>query len=140
MSKDEAVLARFTLDRVTKMTIFGVCGWSLIETPLEIGALNLNTWLLALAMSKFIVILIGIAAIANVRVARTIFALICGISVLAIVPALPYVYTRSVGIAVISTLESVLKAVCLASLCLSSFQNKFGKGRRQLQAHTYMDS
>jgi hypothetical protein len=119
--------ARITLDRITKMTIFGVCGWSLIETPLEIGASNLNNWLLAVAVSKFIVILIGTAAIARVRVARAIFALGCGISVLAIVPALPFVYTQSVEIAVISTVECVLKAACLGALGLSSFQKKLRK-------------
>jgi hypothetical protein len=119
--------ARITLDRITKMTIFGVCGWSLIEIPLEIGTLNLNSWLLALAVSKFIVILTGTAAIARVQVARAIFALGCGVSVLAIVPALPFVYTRSVEIAVISTVECVLKAACLGALCLSSFQKKLRK-------------
>jgi hypothetical protein len=121
--------ARITLDRITKMTIFCVCGWSLIETPLEIGALNLNSWLLALAVSKFIVILIGTAAIARVRVARAIFAFICGASMLAIVPALPFVYARSVEIAMISTAECVLKAACLCALCLSSFQKKLRRGR-----------
>jgi hypothetical protein len=115
---------RITLDRVTKMTIFGVCGWSLIEIPLEIGAWNLNTWLFALAVSKFIVILTATAAIARVRVARAIFALGCGISVLAIVPALPFVYTQSVEIAAISTVECVLKTACLGALCLSWFQKK----------------
>jgi hypothetical protein len=119
--------ARITLDRITKMTIFCVCGWSLIETPLEIGALNLNSWLLALAVSKFIVILIGTAAIARVRIARAIFAFICAASVLAIVPALPFVYARSVEIAAISTVECVLKAACLCALCLLSFQKKLRK-------------
>jgi hypothetical protein len=122
--EDHCNPVRITLDRITKMTIFGVCGWSLIETPFEIGTWNLNTWLLALAVSKFIVILTGAAAIARVRVARAIFALGCGVSVLAIVPALPFVYTRSVEIAAISTVECVLKAVCLGALCLSWFQRK----------------
>ena len=121
--------AKITLDRITKITIFGVCGWSLIETPLEIGVLNSNTWLLALAVSKFIVILTGAGAIARARAARAIFAFICGASVLAIAPALPVVYTRSVEISVISTVECVLKAACLGALCLSSFQKKPRKQR-----------
>ncbi|MFM0205022.1 hypothetical protein PQR53_34960 [Paraburkholderia fungorum] len=127
--EDQYNPARITLDRITKITILCVCGWSLVETPLEIGALNLNTWLLALAASKFIVILIGTAAIARVRGARTVFALVCGISVLAIVPALPFVYTRSVGIAVISAVECVLKGAFLGALCLSSFRKKLRRGR-----------
>jgi hypothetical protein len=44
--------------------------------------------------------------------------------VLAIAPALPFVYTRSVEIAVVSTVECVLKAACLGALCLSLFQKK----------------
>jgi hypothetical protein len=106
------------------MAIFGVCGWSLIETPLEIGVLNSNTWILALAVSKLIVILTGAVAIARVRAARATFALICGAGVLVIAPALPLVYTRSVEIAVISTVECVLKAACLGALCLSWLQKK----------------
>jgi len=121
--------ARITLDRITKMTIFSVCGWSLIETPLEIGVLNSNTWLLVLAVAKFIVILTGTGAIARVRIACAIFAFICGVSVLAIAPALPFVYTRSVEIEVVSTVECVLKAACLAALCLSSFQTNPRKRR-----------
>lgn len=116
--------ASITLDHITKMTLFGVCGWSLIETPLEISVLNSSTWLLALVVSKFIVILTGAGAIARIRVARAIFAFICGASVLAIAPALPLVYTRSFEIEVISIVECVLKAACFCALCLSSFQKK----------------
>ena len=75
--EDHDNLARNTLDRITRMAIFGVCGWSLIETPLEIGVLNSNTWILALAVSKLIVILTGAVAIARVlnglRVSRLQF-------------------------------------------------------------------
>jgi hypothetical protein len=123
-TEDHDIPARITLDRITKMTIFGVFAWSLIETPLEVGVFKSNTWLFALAVSKFIVILTGIGAIVRVRVARAIFASICGVSVLAIAPALPFVYTRSVEIAVVSTVECVLKAACLGALCLSLFQKK----------------
>jgi hypothetical protein len=119
--------ARMTLDRITKMTIFGVCGWSLIETPFEVSAWDFNTWLLALIVSKLIVILIGRAAIAKVRFTRAIFALGCGLSVLAIAPALPFVYRQSVEIATISAVECVLKAACLGALCLSSFQKDLRK-------------
>jgi hypothetical protein len=114
--------ARMTLDRITSMTLFGVCGWSLIETPFEISTLEFNTWVFALIVSKIIVILISIAAIKRVRFARAIFALGCGLSVLAIASALPFVYTQSVEIATISAVECVLKAACLGALCLSSFQ------------------
>jgi hypothetical protein len=127
--KDHYNPSRITLDRITKMTTLGVCGWSLVETPFEIGSLNFNTWLLALVLSKIIVILIGAAAIAKVRVARAIFALGCGMSVLTIVPALPFVYTQSVEIAAISTVECVLKAACLGALCLSSFRRELRKGQ-----------
>lgn len=120
---------RITLDRITKMTILGVCGWSLIETPLEIGAWNLKTGLLALAVSKLILILAGAGVIARIPIARLIFALICGASVLAIAPALPFVYMRSAEIATLSTVECFMKAACLGALCLSSFQKKPRKQR-----------
>ncbi|WNC92267.1 hypothetical protein RI103_28770 [Paraburkholderia sp. FT54] len=121
---------RITLDRITKITIIVVCGWSLVETPLEIGAFDSHTWVLALAVSKFIVILTGITAIARVRVARAIFAFGCGMSVLAIAPSLPFVYTESVEIAAISTVECLLKAACLGALGLSSFQKQLRKRQR----------
>lgn len=129
--------ARITLDRIIKLAIFGVCGWSLIETPLEMGVSNSDTWLLALAVSKLIVISTGIGAITRVRGARAIFAFICAVSVLAIAPALPLVYIRSAEIALISTVECVLKAACLGALCLSSLRKKPRK-RRASTVHVGM--
>ncbi|MGV2293599.1 hypothetical protein AAHK20_33155 [Trinickia sp. YCB016] len=126
---DHGIPLRITPDRITRIGIFGVCGWSLIETPLEIDVSNTNTWLLALAVSKLIVILTGTGAIARVRAARATFAFICGAGVLAVAPALPLLYARSVEIAVVSTLECVLKAACLGALFLSSFQKKPSKKR-----------
>jgi hypothetical protein len=121
--------AGITLDRITKMTILGVCGCSLIEIPFEISVWSLNTSVLALVVSKFIIVLMGAAAIARMRVPRAIFALGCALSVLAIVPALPLEYTQSVVIAAMSTVECFLKATCLGALCLSSFQKGLRKRR-----------
>jgi hypothetical protein len=115
---------RITLDRITTLAIFGVCGWSLIETPFEIVVSSLSVGLLALAVAKFIVVLTGISAIARVRIARALFAFICGVSVLAIATALPFEYARSLEITMISAVECVLKAACLGALCLSSLQQK----------------
>jgi hypothetical protein len=124
--------AQITLDQITKMTILGVCGWSLIEIPFEISVWSLNTSVLALAVSKFMIVVVSAAAITSMRVPRAIFALGCALSVLAILPALPLEYTQSVVIAAISTVECLLKAACLGALCLSSFQ----KDLRKRQAGT----
>jgi hypothetical protein len=91
------------LARPFKASVIAVCGWALIEVPLElIGSMNITS-LLAVVTSKVLLCLIGAAAIANLWFARRVFAFICGASVLAIAPALPLEYTRCIPIAFLST-------------------------------------
>jgi hypothetical protein len=122
--EDRGKPARISLNSVEKLTVFCICSWSVAETPLEIAALNTSALIVALAVSKLLVLVIGICTIARVRAAHAIFALICGTGVLAIVPSLPFVYTQSGEIGVISTLECLLKAAYLGALCLSSLRKR----------------
>jgi hypothetical protein len=101
--------------RLFKLLVIFVCGWSLLEAPLELGVSIDATRLLALAASKLLFVVIGVAAIANVRVARGVLVFICGASVFAIAPALPLEYNRSVAIAIFSTVECLGKAACVVS-------------------------
>jgi hypothetical protein len=117
------------LARLFKTSVIVVCGWALIEAPLElIGSIN-STSLLALVTSKMLMCVIGAAAIANLRFARQVFAFICGASVLAIAPALPLEYTRCIPIALFSTVECISKAACVASLAVAAM-TRDGVGER----------
>jgi hypothetical protein len=115
-------LVELTLEskRLFKASVVVVCGWVLIEAPLELGGSINATSLLAVVASKVLMGLIGTAAIANLRFARQVFTFICGASVLAIAPALPLEYTRCLSIALFSTVECIVKAACVASFAIAS--------------------
>ncbi|MEM5383359.1 hypothetical protein VSR68_07120 [Paraburkholderia phymatum] len=107
-------------ERLFKASVIAVCGWALIEAPLELGGSINSTSLLALVASKILIGLIGTAAIVNLRFARQVFMFICGASVFAIAPALPLEYTHSVPVALFSTVECLGKAACVASFVIAS--------------------
>ncbi|MFM0085045.1 hypothetical protein P0D72_40270 [Paraburkholderia sediminicola] len=100
-------------ERMFKTLILVVCGWSLIEAPLELGVSDAYAELLALLLSKLVVVGTGLAAVAKARLARGTFAFICGASVLAIAPALPMEFNQSFSIAMFSTVECFSKAACV---------------------------
>jgi hypothetical protein len=104
------------LARLPKVSVVVVCGWALLETPLEIGESIDLTSLLAVVTSKVLICLMGAAAIANLRYARQVFSFICAASVFAIAPALPLEYMRWVPGALMSTIECIAKATCVALL------------------------
>jgi hypothetical protein len=108
------------LARLFKASAVVVCGWALIETPLELGGSTDSTSLLAVVVSKVLICLIGAAAIANLRFARQVFAFICAASVFAIAPALPLEYMRCFPIALFSTVECIAKAACVASFAIAT--------------------
>ena len=108
------------LARPFKATVMVVCGWALIEAPLELVVSTNFTSLLAVATSKVLVRVIGAAAIVNLRFARHVFAFLCGASVLAIAPALPLEYTISTPIALFSTVECICKAACVTSFAVAA--------------------
>ena len=103
-------------ERLSKTLVLVVCGWSLIEAPLELGITDVHAGILALLVSKLAVVGIGLAAVAKARFARETFAFLCGASVLAIAPALPTEFNQSFAIAIISTVECFSKATCFMVL------------------------
>jgi hypothetical protein len=123
-------------ERRFKTLVLVVCGWALIEAPMELGGSISSTALLAVVVSKVLIGLIGTAAFANLRFARQVFTFICGVSVFAIAPALPLEYTRSVAIALMSTVECVVKAVCVASFAIAPFVSVGASARRSLRNRT----
>ncbi|MBP0595038.1 hypothetical protein J8I87_36345 [Paraburkholderia sp. LEh10] len=107
--------------RLFKASVVVVCGWALIEAPLELGGSTNSTSLFAVVVSKVLICLIGAGAIANLRIACQVFAFVCGASVFAIAPALPLEYMRCFSIALFSTVECIAKAACVASFAIASF-------------------
>ena len=61
-------------ERLFKASVVVVCGWVLIEAPLELGGSINATSLLAVVASKVLMGLIGTAAIANLRFVRPLRA------------------------------------------------------------------
>lgn len=118
----DAVNARS--ERMFKTLILVVCGWSLIEAPLELGVSDAHAGLLALLLSKLVVVGTGLAAVAKARFARETFAFICGASVLAIAPALPIEFNQSFVMAMFSTVECFSKAACVMAFGVASAREK----------------
>ncbi|SOE75054.1 hypothetical protein SAMN05446635_5698 [Burkholderia sp. OK233] len=116
-------------ERVLKTLVLAVCGWSLIEAPLELGVSDAYAGVLALLLSKLVVVGTGLAAVAKARFARETFAFICGASVLAIAPGLPMEFKQSFAIAMISTVECFTKAACVLAFGVVSSRAK--QSRRQ---------
>jgi hypothetical protein len=104
--------------------IFAICGWSLIEAPFERGASYGDTWLLALVVAKLIIIVAGVAAIADLRFARGIFAFICGTSVLAIAPGLPLEFKHSIAISLLLLIECAGKTAFVIAFCAAPMRDK----------------
>jgi hypothetical protein len=116
-------------ERVLKTLVLVVCGWSLIEAPLELRVSEAHAAVLALLLSKLVVVSTGLAAVAKVRFARNTFVFLCGVSVLAITPALRMEFDQSLAIAMFSTVECLSKAACVVAFGVASLQEK--RSRRQ---------
>lgn len=116
-------------ERVLKTLVLVVCGWSLIEAPLELGGADVHAGLLALLASKLVVLGTGLAAVTKARFARGIFAFLCGASVLAIAPALPMEFNHSFPIAVFSSIECFGKAACVMAFAVASSREKQSRGQ-----------
>lgn len=120
----EATTVNALSDRVFKTLVLVVCGWSLIEAPLELGGADVHAGLLALLVSKLVVVGTGLAAVAKARFARGIFAFLCGASVLAIAPALPMEFNHSFAIAIFSSIECFSKAAYVVAFAVTSAREK----------------
>lgn len=125
--------------RLFKASVMVVCGWTLIEAPLELGGSIGFTSMLAMAASKVLMGLIGTATIAELRFAGQVFVFICGASVFAIAPALPLEYTHSVFIALFSTVECLGKAICVASFAIASLAGDSVSEHLRVGNHTARD-
>lgn len=115
---------RLSSGRTVTALISAICGWSLIEAPFERGASNGDTWLLALVVAKLFIIVARVAAIADLRFARGIFAFICGTSVLAIAPGLPLEFKHSVAISLLSLIECAGKTAFVIAFCAGPMRDK----------------
>lgn len=109
-------VARSKVGKVTTFWILCVCSWSVFETWAEIGTATDNLRLCAILIAKLIWLLVGRAAIYDSRAGRTIFAFLCGVSVLAVASALPSVYVISKTIFILLLVECLLKTSCLIAL------------------------
>jgi hypothetical protein len=98
--------------------ILGVCWWSLIELLLELGIGGGDTPQFGVvAAVRVAVIVSGLAAVADVRLARGVFLFLCAVSVLAIAPALPLLFDRSVAVSLMSLVECAGKAIFVLISC-----------------------
>lgn len=122
--RTEANAPQLSPGRTVTALIFAICGWSLIEAPFEYTASNDDTRLLALVVAKLIIVVAGVAAIADARFARGIFAFICGTSVLAIAPGLPIEFKHSVAISLLSLIECAGKTAFVVAFCTGSMSDK----------------
>ncbi|WP_336597676.1 hypothetical protein [Paraburkholderia bengalensis] len=110
--------AAVQLAMTPRVLILGVCGWSLIEIPAEFDPAAGEMGIAALTLAKLAWTVIGIAAVRGMRRAQWIFSFLCGLSLVAIVPALPVELSESASIFTQSLIECVLKAGALLALCL----------------------
>ncbi|MBP0590613.1 hypothetical protein J8I87_12965 [Paraburkholderia sp. LEh10] len=101
------------------LLIVGVCGWSLIETPAEFDPSAGEAGVAALAIAKFAWAVIGVAAARGVKRAQWLFSFLCGLSLVAIVPALPVEFNESAWIFCQSLVECALKAAAMLALVFS---------------------
>jgi len=108
---------RVTLAR--RLLILGVCGWSLIETPAEIDSAADDSGLIALVLAKIVWVVIGVAAARGMKRAQWLFSFLCGLSLVAIVPALPVELNQSAWIFTQSLIECLLKAGALLAFALA---------------------
>ncbi|MFM0220719.1 hypothetical protein [Paraburkholderia dipogonis] len=96
-----------------RILVAAICLFSLVEIPLELDPAGGATATLALVTANAIWLGLGAAALRGVRRAFGIFMILCGISLVAIVPGLPDEYRHSTLIFVLSCLECLLKASLL---------------------------
>jgi hypothetical protein len=100
------------------VTIGMVCLWSILETPWEFGPADGVARIIALLLSKFMLLGAGAAAFFGLHYARLLFLFLCGSSVIAVASSLPFEFTISHELFTLSLIECVLKAALVASWCL----------------------
>jgi hypothetical protein len=113
---DNELASRSKGGMVTVFLILCVCCWSVSETWAAFGRATDNIQLFALLVAKLIWLLVGGAAIYDIRTGKIVFAFLCGVSVVGVASALPSVYMISKMIFILLLVECLLKALCLIVL------------------------
>jgi hypothetical protein len=89
--------------------------WSLVEIPVELDVSRGGVEIAALLFSKAMVVIIGFGATLGTRCASRVFAFICGMSLLAVVPALFFEMKTSPVDFFYSFVECILKALAFVT-------------------------
>jgi len=92
-----------------------VCIWSLIETPWEVSPGDGMAHIAALLLAKCLLLAIGAAAYFGAPYARSVFAFLCGASLLAVASALPFEYAISHELFTLSLIECLCKVALVVS-------------------------
>ncbi|MEW6344385.1 MAG: hypothetical protein AB1704_27365 [Pseudomonadota bacterium] len=92
-----------------------VCIWSLIETPWEVSPGDGMAHIAALLLAKCLLFAIGAAAYFGAPYARSVFAFLCGASLLAVASALPFEYAISHELFTLSLIECLCKVALVVS-------------------------
>jgi hypothetical protein len=112
--------ARSSFEPTMTVLILGICWWSLIELVLELGTGSGDTPQLGVVAGvRLVIIASGLAAVADVRLARSVFFFLCAVSVVAIAPSLPLQFERSVAVSLILLVDCAGKTVFVLMSCAS---------------------
>jgi hypothetical protein len=101
-----------------------VCLWSILETPWEFGPSDGVARIIALLLSKCVLLGAGAAAFFGLSYARPLFVFLCGSSVIAVASSLPFEFTISHELFALSLIECVLKAALVASFAIGCLKRQ----------------
>lgn len=104
--------------QVMRVSIGLVCLWSVLETPWEFGPADGVARVVALLLSKCVLLGAGAAAFFGLHYARPLFIFLCGSSVIAVASSLPFEFAISRELFALSLIECILKAVLIASCAI----------------------
>jgi hypothetical protein len=94
------------------------CAWSIVETPWELSPTDGIGRFVALMLAKCLLLAVGAAAFFGVRYARALFAFLCASSVFAVASTLPFEYTISHELFMLSLVECVCKVALVVSYAI----------------------
>jgi hypothetical protein len=101
--------------RAMQIAIVLVCAWSIVETPWELSPADELARLIALMLSKCLLLGVGAAAFFGVRFARPFFAFLCAASVFALAASLPLEYAMARELFTLSLIECLCKLAVVVS-------------------------
>ena len=116
--------SQYTIHRtatpVQKLALMLVLVCSLVELPFELAACSGKAEVVAVVVSKLLLSILIVCACGPSSLARCIALFVCGVSVLAILPALPDVYRYDPMVFLFSAVECSAKALAMIALLRSS--------------------